>query len=770
MPRSNPRLASQQTFPLLIESVTHNINSFTHMKMISHFGLAKCHGALRAAAFGCIGILGTSFVYTASAADATSDGDFNNSIEITAGGFSVNKSGLPAFAHNTQMGGASEFYGGLQSLHIEKDINKSLSFSLDGHSLADINDHDWKLALTHSKYGYVKAGYSEYETWYDGYGGFYPNATSNANSYAAAPSRSWIAPLNAIDSVDRGSVWIESGLRMENLPEVTFRAEHSWRRGEKDSTSWGDVTNALYSSGPTPASASYSVRKISPSFLQLDETRDTWSLDVTHTIAKTDVGLGLRFEHFASNDFRQENFNPENAPGTTSIGTTPAGTASTRHRYMTDQEGYSGDIFSAHAFTQTHLNDKLSFSTGYAYSESDMDIMGSHLYGSTYSSPAPYTGISSTFTNMAGENKFRDMVLNLNLNWTPIKDLSITPSIRAERQTINGWDQFVPTPPSVVITSVANKSVTKSLSEDIDIRYTGVPNTVLYAEAEWMQDDSRFFQQSKASNVANPTYYAYNDDLDNDKFTLGANWYPLSNLSVSAQAYHKDRFDNPSPQSILSGASQLNQNYSSYLLAQDTSTNGANIRVTWRPLNNLTMVTRYDWLVSKYSAVTYDGVAVDLNREDICDVTSQILSESITWNATDRLYIQGSVHASWGLTDVIGTVANSNTTTGNQILVDSQNNYWDGVISLGYQINDKTNVDASYTCSHASNPAANSPQYLAFGARDGMQALTIGFTRQCTPNLRWNVKAGYFQNRDATSGGFNDYDARVVSTSLQYRF
>jgi len=76
--------------------------------------------------------------------------------------------------------------------------------------------------------GYLKAGYREYRTYYDLSGGYYP------------PNQAWIQPWDPENSIDRGEVWVEAGLRLEELPQLTFRYAHQFRDGYKDSTSWGD--------------------------------------------------------------------------------------------------------------------------------------------------------------------------------------------------------------------------------------------------------------------------------------------------------------------------------------------------------------------------------------------------------------------------------------------------------------------------------------------------------------------------------------------------
>ena len=89
--------------------------------------------------------------------------------------------------------------------------------------------------------------------------------------------------------IDRGEAWVELGLRLPNWPEITLHYSHEFRQGMKDSTVWGDTNQT----GLAPPFNS--TRKIVPSFRDIDETRDTIALEISHTIGNTDVLLGMRY-------------------------------------------------------------------------------------------------------------------------------------------------------------------------------------------------------------------------------------------------------------------------------------------------------------------------------------------------------------------------------------------------------------------------------------------------------------------------------------------
>ena len=107
-------------------------------------------------------------------------------------------------------------------------------------------------------------------------------------------------------------------------------------------------------------------RGLSPSFYDINEHSDSFQLDVTHQIKATDAGVGLRYETGRIDDaLKTDQF-----PGTSS------------EQKLTDRQTTGYDLFDIHGFTETWIKKNLMLSSGFAYSDLDNHLSGSHIYGS----------------------------------------------------------------------------------------------------------------------------------------------------------------------------------------------------------------------------------------------------------------------------------------------------------------------------------------------------------------------------------------------------
>ena len=122
-----------------------------------------------------------------------------------------------------------------------------------------------------------------------------------------------------------------------------------------DSTSWGDDTTV-----------SASDRKIVPTYLGIDETRDIISADVKDKLGNTDMGLGVRYEIDRTFDSTYMELDPINAI-----------------RFVTQDNDERDNIFNVHGFTETFFNKKVTFSMGGEFTTIDTDLSGSRIYGPT---------------------------------------------------------------------------------------------------------------------------------------------------------------------------------------------------------------------------------------------------------------------------------------------------------------------------------------------------------------------------------------------------
>ena len=714
-----------------------------------------------------------TFAATAVLAGETGDGksttaatteeqteEYKNWIELGIGGLIINGDAAQ-FKQEHRMSG--DVFGGIQDLHFEQTVGKDGLLSIDGHAIWDNNDYDVKLGLSQPKLGYIKAGFTEFRSWYDGNGGFFPH-----NDVFFSP------PFPEMH-IDRGDAWVELGLRVPDWPEITIRYSHEFRDGQKDSTIWGDTNLTGLPVNPT--------RKIVPSFRDIDETRDIFAFDALKTFGNTDVNLGMRYEHSTIDDRLQLERGAGQLPPVVS----PPGA----QRFITQRDVNNGDLFSGHAITETRISDWLWFTAGYSYTTLGSDIGGSRIIGTHYDSnfgePVPtLRPFDHGFINLAGTSQVEEHIFNANVLWMPLKDLTLltafryTHDDRESDSTFLATDAtpnvppFSPTNPPGGAHPITPEPVTADASTDynrfgerLELRYTGITNWLFYAEGDWEEEFGNRLEHQEGGEEAGFELLDLNEDtsLLAQKYIAGVNWYPMMRLNLSAQYYHK----------IASYDNDINSAIHQRLVGQDWNTDDLNVRITCRPkipacLGTLALVTRYDFVhttIDSQWAVFSEGEF--LNEEQTGVITQHVITEAITWNPLARFYLQANVSYVLNQTDTpannIDLIPNISPT-----VVNFRNDYWTVTSGAGYIIDDKTDfyTDFSFYCAndHFKNAGVAVPYGL--GATEYTASATIA--RQLTKNMRLLMKYGYFNYRDVTSGGHNNYQAHSVYSGLQYRF
>ena len=654
--------------------------------------------------------------------------EYNNWLDLSVGGFFVD--GDQAQFQRRQGQSAGPF-GGIEDFHWEQPVNKKGLFSVDGRGIFDNHDYLLKLQLSQPDKGYLQFGYREFRTWYDGSGGFFPG------------NGQWFSLYDDQMHIDRGEIWFEAGLRMPHKPQLTFRYEHDFRNGEKDSTVWGD----------TSLTGGLGFRGIVPTFWAIDERRDVFALDLKHKIAKTDWGVGVRYE-LLNNDnarnLRQQPTEPED-------------------RFVTQREKVDSDLFNAHAFTETRFSEKVFLTSGYSFTTLDTDLGGSRIYGSDYD--AVYDPVFARqffdpgFLDLSGGSQLKQYVFNLNLMWLLKDKLTLIPSVRVEHVDEDGSSSFLNTPDETPYLNTSERGFT-DVSEALELRYSGVTNWLFYVRGEWLEAQGNLEEQQSNTDPNAPGVTLYRDTHDDrltQKYLVGANWYPRRRLNLAAQYYHKIKQNDyahrtdSTPNDPDSG-----DRYPAYLTAQDFETDDVNVRMTWRPLNNLTFISRYDFQLS-----TVDTKADFLDRIQSGKMTTHIFSESVSWSPFGRLYLQGSVNY---VLDRTETPANDLTDSAANLVPESRNDYWNATATAGYALDDKTDLRAQYFYYRADDYVDNSLASQPYGAGAEEHGVSAELSREITPRLRWTLKYAFFSNRDQTSGGHNNYDAHGVYSSLRYRF
>ncbi len=673
----------------------------------------------------------------APAASAASTEESPNYFRLGVGGAFVDGP-KPAFQQRTgQRSGAS---GGVEAFHYEENLSNKSLFEMDGRGVFENHDYLLDLKLSKPDLGYINSGYKEFRTWYNGTGGFFPQGGQ------------WFVLNDPELAVDRGEAWFEAALTLPDLPVFKFRYSHEYRNGRKDSTSWGDST----------ATGGFGTRNIVPSFLDLNEQRDSFAGDMTHTLDTTAFGVGLRYELLDNNDSRNIDRRPTESAD----------------RSVTSRDIIQADTFSVHGFTETDVTEKTLFTTGCAYTTMDSDIGGHRIYGpgydAAYSAVYPgRQGFDEGFLDLTGGSKLHQYVANVSAMNTSIEDVYLVAALRAERETVdsvNSQQQVSAT--GAAATSrmeLANtdERSTKS-AQSLQARYTGFQDWVLYAEALWEEENGNAYVNNlNASTNALIERADRLFDTFRQKYTIGDNWYPAKGINLATQYYHS-----------IHANSYVNRNdfednnsadaYPGFIKEQDFETDDVNFRVTWKPLHNLTAVSRYDYQLStidtqgdRTTALGYSLDKIQSSSEE-----SHMFGESITWSPITRLYVQGNFNY---VLNTLNTPAPDYAPVANAILP-SQNNYWNASLMSGYALDKKSDLQLQYTYYRADNYRDDSTAGMPYGAGAEEQSVTLGYNRKLTDTIRWDIKYGYMVSHDQTSGGMNDYIAHMLYSGVNVSF
>ena len=651
---------------------------------------------------------------------------YSNWIDVGLGGFwpGGNKSQAEAQRRASRGG-----FGGIEDFRYQKAIDKS-TLTIDGRALFDQNDYKLGLDLRRDDVGYLRVAYDQFRTWYNGDGGYYP------------PAKQWYPLSDDALALDRGNFTFEGGLTLEDIPQVTFKYTHAFREGEKSSTIWG-ITHPTINV----------TQGLSPSVNNIDEHSDAFQLDLAKTIKATDLGVGMRYEGGKLDNA----LNITQSPGEPG------------QQRITDHQSTTYDLYNVHAFTETRLRTNLVLSAGYSYSGVDNQISGSRIYGSDFDAgytPAAQNGAG--YYGLSGGSHLDEHVLNLNLMYKPIPALAIIPSMRLQQQMLDAHSSgsqtlgaFAPVP--YAARSDGDRS---DVRERLDLNYTGLTNSTLYARGEWTQGTGDLTEnggQGLVNGIGIPPVQRQTDDSRFfQKYSAGVRWYPTRRAILDLGGDYKiHRYDYDHTIDSTANDALTPNRYPAYLVKQGLESYGGKTRVTLRPWQNVTLVSRYEYQLSTIR--TKPDEISGLGEVESSEMRSHIFAQDASWTPWSRLNLQAGLNYVWSTT---ATPASDFT----RAVLDAQNNYWTVNFSSTVVIDDRTDLNLGYFYYLADNYKDNSSSGVPYGAGAEEHSLSAGITRRIRDNIRLFLRYGYYHYTDETFGGNEDYHAHVVSCTVRYLF
>ena len=610
--------------------------------------------------------------------------------------------------------------GGIEDATYHQKLGKDWQLNLQGRAIFDAEDYRLRLEIVNPNVGFVRAGFTEFRTYYDDNGGFFRSFTPSSFQ------------LGRDMFVRNGDIFFETGLTLPNLPKLTLGYERQFQDGGKSLLEWGPVTQGA------------TTRNIFPSFKQPTETTDIIKLGVEHDITSVHIADQFRFEHFHQDTTRFD--------AATNL---VSGGAQT----VAIHEDYRHDSFYNTFHMDQHVNDKVYWSMGYMFTTLEG---GGNLAVNTQPFTTPF---ANDWRAQAIAVDLDSHVVNLNTMFGPFAGLSLCAGLQAERTSGNGFSDALLTAiagtgttnaPSALILSTTDKD---SLEETFGMRYTKIPFTTLYTEGKWIEQQINLGER-ETGDPATAFTRRTDTDIFRQDYTVGFNTAPIPRVTLAGR-YRHSIYQNDYEHEVDTGVSALG--YPAFITGQDFIEDEIMTKLTLHPCRYFNMAFKYQKLATDIKTTTESVPLLARGGELLSgNFDANIYSVSATVTPITRLYLTGL----FSLQDT-RTIAFAN---GNPAVIPYHGNVWTAMGTAGYALDNKTDVNVEYTYSRTDNSTVNASAGLPLGLSDQRTGLLVGLTRRISNNVMARVRYGFYNYNDRSGGGIDNYTAHLASASCTVRF
>ena len=613
--------------------------------------------------------------------------------------------------------------GGVEHFHLEEHLAGDKTFSAEGRALFPENDFQIKLALQKTDLGFVRAGFEQWRRYYNDTGGYY---------------RPFAIPGFQLDRdlhLDIGRVWIDFGLTLPNVPTMIVGYEYQYKQGDKSMLTWGNVGD----------------KNIYPSAKNIDEQVHIAKFDLTHEFSGWHLEDSARVELYSQKtiqgDLLGPNLQEENRQGGSHI---EGMNVFRLERQVTENWLLSG------GYLYSRFEGDASFSI------TTLDAVGVPTAGNFWSSDVLL--LKREAHVFSGASLFQ-----------PIDGLSVSVGFQAEWQRQHGagnirLDEGNPNVPEDfhLLPATLRSDLDKSLTmENVGLRYTKIPFTVLFAEARFEQEAIGQYEQEDTGSIAGSPHAAdaflRNTDATNDRRDgrVGFNTSPWRWFGLSA--HYRNRSSDSDYDHLLdlrgdpnTALLTTNNAYSAFIRRRQIDTDEVETKLALRPANWLRATITYQRIESDYSTTT-DPVPGGTVPESLLAGKQEQnrYGLGLTVNPFQRFYFSGTF-----------TYSDSRTVTGQYgSVVRYKGNIYSVVASANYNLNAATAFHCAYSFSDADYGRSNF-EGVPLGLTYTRHGVLAGVSRRLTLNLTSTLRYGFYRYLEPTSGSINDYTAHGIFATL----
>lgn len=686
---------------------------------------------------------------------------FDSYIKISGQAASINGNGA-AFARRAQQ--SEDGAVGIEALLYNQELSNDRTMVIEGRVLPGLEDYLGKISLTKSDVGTVDMGYKSFRTFYDGIGGFFPL------------NNQWFALSNRELHVDRGEFWIGAKLTMPDKPEIEVKYSNSTRSGRKDSTILGrsDFTGLPNNNPPiSPA------RGIFPGVIDLSERAELLKGIVKGTVGHTSYEVELFTERTDDNSTRYA----VNYPGEARPYPTPASTLLVPAANMNNQQtitsvyGNKADIWGLLGKAETELSDRIKLISGFGYTNLESDITGDRpLVTVTPTAVGQVSAVANNFKNLMATATSDTYVARLGAEFKASKDLTMKLLVRWEDKYtksamtyINVANSISATTGASTVTETLNKGYSRfketSWTPDLEVRYTGIANVTLYANASKKQadGDENYASPHSTATPSTNNLTIFDAEEAREKYTVGGSWRATDLVTLRGELFFKDNTLHNVGYDVRIGDNyQLDNKFTGYKLSAIA-----------KPSSQLSFTTRYIYQQGE-SQVT--GYLPQFPKYEALDMEVHSFGETVDWTPNDQFYMQGNLNVVYNVYATINGRAGIAPASGsnqawnvNALLKNANNNYVSGSVIAGAVLTktDDLQVQLNYYKADNYDPEL-APLGMPYGASAKDISITVGVKHKFTDRMMGDFKLGYVDSDNPTSGGNTNFDGLIGYVALNY--
>jgi mono/diheme cytochrome c family protein len=611
---------------------------------------------------------------------------------------------------------------GLEHFSLQEQISPDKKLSLEGHALFPDADVAVKLSLEKSGLGFVRGGFEQWRRYYDDTGGYY------------RPFPTPAFQLGRDLHLDIGRAWFEVGLTRPHGPQIVLGYEYQYKDGSKSTLEWGSVNG----------------KNIFPASEEIHDHTHILKFDLSHEFN------GWRLEDSARVEINNSQTRHDDATSYT-LGPAPDVVVHTG-------QGASNVQGMNTVRLERQVTDWWFLSGGYYYSRFDGDFTLNQTTTDGMGAPSAGTFWSSDQIELSREAH----MFSVSSMLLPLETLSLSLGFQGEwqRQEALGNIHLDEGDPNLPAFFLLQPAVVQSglddarTTENVDVRYSKIPFTILFAEGRFAQDYLSQFEQ-ESGNVSSA--FLRDTDASNGSrdARVGFNTCPWS--WVALNAHYRNRWSDTDydhlRRFVLAGGG-----YSAFIRQRRIDDDEVQAKLSLRPANWLKLALRWQRLATDYSTATdpviggiSPGGTIFAGRYD-----AHVYGVSATVTPFQRLYFSSAL-----------TYSDSTITSaqhGSASVAPYQGDIYTFMGSVTYALNKATDLRATYSFSQSDYAQNNVVDGLPLGLNFTRHGLTVGVARKLSERLTTNLQYSFYQYTEPNTGGFSDYTAHGIFATLVFKW